>query len=288
MSVALVIAIPVLLIFAAVMIFATGRRRASTDVTGNVTGTLTAETRSRDADSNPDAGDLDDGSSDARDRADETKEGADGVPALRNSGEVTKLQPASDDEIQISRRQFFNRGILITMSISLGAFGAACISFLYAKSAGGFGGKVDVSSSLDDVLAFTTENKIPFYVPAARTYLLPFPTAAVGKAKKVPQYALLIPGMQQGIIASYQKCPHLGCKVPWCPSSQWFECPCHGSKYNRVGEKTGGPAPRGMDHFMLDISTGKITIDTSTPIEGAPIGTDTTGQGAEGPPCVGG
>jgi hypothetical protein len=37
----------------------------------------------------------------------------------------------------------------------------------------------------------------------------------------------------------------------------------------------------------MEISGESITIDTSVAIIGAPIGTDTTGQGAEGPPCVG-
>jgi cytochrome b6-f complex iron-sulfur subunit len=92
--------------------------------------------------------------------------------------------------------------------------------------------------------------------------------------------------MKQGYVTLYQKCPHLGCRVPWCDSSQWFECPCHGSKYNRVGEKKGGPAPRGMDRFAFNIVNGSLIVDTSTPIQGPPIGTDTTGQGQEGAPCV--
>jgi cytochrome b6-f complex iron-sulfur subunit len=75
--------------------------------------------------------------------------------------------------------------------------------------------------------------------------------------------------------------------VPWCDTSQWFECPCHGSKYNRVGEKKGGPAPRGLDRFVVNIKDdGSMVIDTGNVIVGPPIGTDTTGQVAEGPPCV--
>ena len=68
--------------------------------------------------------------------------------------------------------------------------------------------------------------------------------------------------MEEGIVALYQKCVHLGCKVPWCATSQWFECPCHGSKYNRVGEKQGGPAPRGLDRFVVTVAGDKLTIDT--------------------------
>ena len=93
--------------------------------------------------------------------------------------------------------------------------------------------------------------------------------------------------MEAGIVALYQKCPHLGCRVPECSSSQWFECPCHGSQYNRVGEKKGGPAPRGMDRFGVSVSNGSVVVDTGAVFGGPPIGVNTTGQEAEGPHCVG-
>jgi cytochrome b6-f complex iron-sulfur subunit len=290
-GIVLLIAIPVLLVLAGVMIFATGRRRAS-DPEGRITGRLSAETRARDeslaAASAPDAVDE---SEDARDRADETRKaiGSGGAaPATRGTTTPAERAPVDEEELGISRRQFFNRGILVTMAVSLGAFGAAAISFLYAKSAGGFGGKIDAGAALSDIQAYWSSKKAPYYVPLARTYLQPYPKADVPKAKKIPQYAPVIPGMEQGMIALYQKCVHLGCRVPWCQQSQWFECPCHGSKYNRVGEKRGGPAPRGLDHWIVTISGQKVVIDTSgVPITGPPIGTDTTGQGAEGPFCVG-
>ena len=100
-----------------------------------------------------------------------------------------------------------------------------------------------------------------------------------------------LPGMEEGIVALYQKCPHLGCRVPECKTSQWFECPCHGSQYNRVGEKKGGPAPRGMDRFPVVVSPdGSVVVDTAGAkiVQGPPIGTNTTGQEAEGPHCVSG
>ena len=95
--------------------------------------------------------------------------------------------------------------------------------------------------------------------------------------------------MEAGFIALWQTCPHLGCRVPQCVTSQWFECPCHGSQYNRVGEKKGGPAPRGMDRFAMQRRARPVT-SWSTParsIQGPPIGTNTTGQEAEGPHCIG-
>src|SRR5262249_31835969 len=40
-------------------------------------------------------------------------------------------------------------------------------------------------------------------------------------------------------------CPHLGCTIN--QSAGAFVCRCHNSAWNAAGEKTGGPAPRGMD-----------------------------------------
>jgi cytochrome b6-f complex iron-sulfur subunit len=42
-----------------------------------------------------------------------------------------------------------------------------------------------------------------------------------------------------------------------------------------------------MDRFPLAVSGGSIIVDKSAgAIQGPPIGTDTTGQGQEGAPCV--
>ena len=37
------------------------------------------------------------------------------------------------------------------------------------------------------------------------------------------------------LFAVSQRCPHLGCRVPFCESSGRFECPCHGSKFDLSG-----------------------------------------------------
>ena len=56
-------------------------------------------------------------------------------------------------------------------------------------------------------------------------------------------------------MALWQRCVHLGCRVPSACSSQGFECPCHGSKYNFHGEYEDGPAPRNMDRFAVESTT---------------------------------
>jgi len=282
-STVLIIAIPALLVLAAIAIVAEGWRRRSN------TGRLSRETRKRDR-SMPEAeppvpatvgtglAELDD---EARARADESRQALEPVGARA----PVEYVPVDDEELGLTRRQFFNRGILAGLGIFAAGMGAAMLGFLWPSSAGGFGSKIVVGSEDDAKQQF--DKKLPFYNAAARTYIQPYPKEDIPKAKKVYD-PRIVAGMEKGYVALYQKCVHLGCRVPWCESSQWFECPCHGSKYNRVGEKKGGPAPRGLDRFVLEVSGGEITVDTaaSSLVQGPPIGTDTTGQTAEGAPCV--
>jgi cytochrome b6-f complex iron-sulfur subunit len=281
-STVLIIAIPALLVLAALAIVAEGRRRSTT-------GRLSRETRKSDR-STPSGepavpatvgtglAELDE---EARARADESRQ------ALEPTVERAPVEyvPVEEEEIGLTRRQFFNRGILAGLGIFAAGMGAAMLGFLWPGTAGGFGAKIVVGTE-DDVKQ-QVDKKQPFYNAAARTYIQPYPKEDIAKAKKVYD-PRIVAGMAQGYVALYQKCVHLGCRVPWCESSQWFECPCHGSKYNRVGEKKGGPAPRGLDRFVLQVSGGSITVDTapSSLVQGPPIGTDTTGQTAEGAPCV--
>jgi cytochrome b6-f complex iron-sulfur subunit len=88
------------------------------------------------------------------------------------------------------------------------------------------------------------------------------------------------------LVALYQKCPHLGCKVPFCDSSGQFECPCHGSRYNIRGEYIAGPAPHGMDRFPIKIDGGRVFVDTTNPVQGPPRGIATVSNTPKGPSCV--
>jgi nitrite reductase/ring-hydroxylating ferredoxin subunit len=92
---------------------------------------------------------------------------------------------------------------------------------------------------------------------------------------------------QGGLRALYQKCPHLGCRVPFCESSDRFECPCHGSVYNIIGEYLAGPAPRGMDRFPVHIRGGRVLVDTSTVVPGPDRGVLTGPSAPAGASCLG-
>ena len=277
------VAIPIIAIIVAGLVtvfFRVNRQRA--------TGTLSRETRQRDASTEPapapEATTSTELETSGRDRADDTRAIYKTLPSKRRKGEAVVYEPVDEEELGVTRRQFLNRGILGAVGISVAGFGAACLGFLWPTGTGGFGGKVS-AGKISDINTFIDTNAAPFYVPEARAYIVQYPKSDLPAAKKVYS-PITYAGMEQGFVALYQRCVHLGCRVPWCQSSQWFECPCHGSKYNRVGEKKAGPAPRGLDRFAFTIGGGSMTVDTGIIEIGPPIGTNTTGQQQEGPLCV--
>ena len=159
---------------------------------------------------------------------------------------------------------FFNRATVTLTSAGLGAFAAAgFVAFLWPTAQGGFGQDVTVGK-LDDIIDTIRTGDGFFYAPSARTWITEYPGRrdAQGRGRSTRRTSLA--GMESaGIVALYQKCPHLGCRVPSCATSGGSSARCHGSQYNRVGEKKAGPAPRGMDRFPIAVAgNGDVTVDT--------------------------
>ncbi len=210
------------------------------------------------------------------------------VAVIDHDAEIVPWTPPDPEAIGESRRQFFNRATVGLMSIGIVTFAAAAfVGFLWPTGKGGFGGLVN-AGKLPTIKDGIKQGNGFFYVPEARSWITAYPAEAIPAAELVYEESLLVT-MRQGITILSQKCPHLGCRVPQCLTSQWFECQCHGSQYNRVGEKKAGPAPRGMDRHPATVAAnGDVTINTGKKVTGPSIGTNTTGQEAEGPHCTGG
>jgi cytochrome b6-f complex iron-sulfur subunit len=75
---------------------------------------------------------------------------------------------------------------------------------------------------------------------------------------------------QDTFVALYAVCTHLGCLPKWEPTTDRFECPCHGSKYQRSGLYIAGPAPRSLDRFVATVTysdgTTAVTDAAGDPI----------------------
>jgi cytochrome b6-f complex iron-sulfur subunit len=181
----------------------------------------------------------------------------------------------------VSRRDFFRRSLVTSLLVFGAQFGGATIAFLWPNLKGGFGSVIS-AGKLEDIKSFISSNNQPYYQGAGRFYIVPYNGKPSGKVNYEDEGVAA-----QGIMPLYQRCVHLGCRVPFCQQSQWFECPCHGSKYNYAGEYQLGPAPRGLDRFKLSIdSSGNVLVDTSQIILGPPRGTDTIDEPPQGPFCV--
>lgn len=179
----------------------------------------------------------------------------------------------------MSRRDFFRVSWLGSMGLALTGFAGASLGFLWPSLRGGFGSKINLGDVAVLKEQIAAEPSGLLYFPEARSYLIDYkPTAG--------QEDIYGDLSQGGLLAVYQKCAHLGCRVPSCATSQWLECPCHGSRYNKAGEYQFGPAPRGLDHFPLAMDGDSVSVDTSTRVLGPPRGVDTIGQAPAGPFCT--
>lgn len=172
----------------------------------------------------------------------------------------------------LSRRQLLRYSLGGAMALWLVELTAGSIGFIWPNLAGGFGGKVRIGT-LEDLKLQNTALPIaegfPAYVPDARAFIvLVDPARQQFVAGEDPSGD----GTALNVRALYQRCPHLGCKPNPCLKNFWLECPCHGSRYDRLGIKAAGaiygPAARSMDRFsasvdgagVLTLDTGKITL----------------------------
>lgn len=183
-------------------------------------------------------------------------------------------------EVQVNRRLFLNRAWLLATTVFSVAFTGTSVAMLWPNKISGFGAKISAGPLADILKAIEDDGR--YYNTVGRFYIVTYPYTDDADNAYVKAGAA-----KNGIMALYQKCAHLGCRVPFCATSRWFECPCHGSQYNYAGERQAGPAPAGLWRFPIEITDGEVVVDTSNPTAQPPLGTDSIRQPPEGPHCVG-
>ncbi len=207
---------------------------------------------------------------------DETEE-ADAVVDILETQRIVEVSP---EEGGVNRRQFFNRAIAATFGTFLAGQGLYYLVFFWPKLTGGFGADIAAGPVSDlRTQVFTPGGAVlPLFIPEARAYIVPAPEepSAQFEGKSVET---------DGLMALYMRCVHLGCRVPWCAPSQGFECPCHGSRYNAIGQYFGGPAPRNLDRFVVENQGGILIIKTGTRIE-TPRAPELSVAYPQGPSCI--
>ncbi|MCB1247276.1 MAG: Rieske 2Fe-2S domain-containing protein [Acidimicrobiia bacterium] len=198
-------------------------------------------------------------------------------------------QEISSGDLGVTRRKFFNRAVGAVFGLFMLQFTLASLAFMWPKLKGGFGTPIN-AGKVDDLKAQVVQGASidPLFFPSAQAWIVPFDmTKLPGSSfESVP---FVVAGGESdgiGLMALWQRCVHLGCRVPSCIPSQGFECPCHGSKYNGHGEYALGPAPRNMDRFEVSVNdAGELIINTGNVVQTARAKEFTIAY-PQGPFCV--
>jgi cytochrome b6-f complex iron-sulfur subunit len=177
-------------------------------------------------------------------------------PQAVDAGAVVdpSVEAAARAQARAGRKHFrLNRRVVIrwagwgSILAILGGWTNGFLGFFYPNKTGAFGGTITAAT--------TSEMK-------------------VGDVKALTDGKFYLTRVPEGYIALWWKCPHLGCTVPWKENDPVegrdagyidkgrFNCPCHGSIYDRYGQIVRGPAPRPMDRFPVTIDGDRIRVDT--------------------------
>jgi cytochrome b6-f complex iron-sulfur subunit len=196
---------------------------------------------------------------------------------LTRAQEPTALTEAALREMRLgrpagmSRRQLIRRSIGAATALWLLEVSAGTIGFIWPNLARGFGGVINLGD-IDTVAANPAvqgaglRDGAPSYFSQARAFVqlidanLGFEDGESSDGS----------GSTTNVRTMYQRCPHLGCKPNFCTTNYWFECPCHGSRYDRLGTKVDklGPAPRSLDRFAHTVQDGELIVNTGRIILG--------------------
>jgi cytochrome b6-f complex iron-sulfur subunit len=283
----LLVGVALIAVAAAVAAFAIAWRRSGGDWRGRVSSETRAADKSGVLDLPPvPVVDFDDEASGTAETEPETETEeelvAESSPVAVAVATEQRLVEASPEEAGVTRRQFFNRALGSVFGAFSGMLGLSFLAFLWPKISGGFGSDVN-AGAVRDLLAQAINDDgsvTPVFIPEARAYVVPSPAVLsedyVGMSVEAG-----------GVMALFQRCVHLGCRVPWCGPSQGFECPCHGSKYNSIGEYNAGPAPRNLDRFVVEMNPANELIIRTGSIIQTPRSLEPSVEYPQGPSCIG-
>jgi len=172
---------------------------------------------------------------------------------------IAQPRPAQPQVLpKVSRRGLVIISFWTGMAAMLAGIGATILNSLWPRGVTGFGGTIFIGT-VDEI---PVGEKVRNVEAKAWIVRLNAEQAARNGAP------------EGGILALWQKCPHLGCTVPWRPEysrvdprnneryAGWFLCPCHGSTYSDAGVRVFGPAPRSMDTMEVIIDGGNVSVNT--------------------------
>jgi cytochrome b6-f complex iron-sulfur subunit len=147
-----------------------------------------------------------------------------------------------EEKLSVNRQEFLNLAWLASLGFLVLEVSGVVVLFAYPRfKEGEFGGIFTVGS----IGELPEKNSSPANFPKVKLWLS---------------------NTDEGLIALYKVCPHLGCLYGWSDQDFKFICPCHGSQYEYDGDYLQGPAPRSLDRFairIVDGASGEVLAENS-------------------------
>ncbi len=155
---------------------------------------------------------------------------------------------AGTEQLAVNRREFLNLAWLASLGFLTLQLGGYTIVFAYPRfKEGEFGG----------IFTYGPVSSLPEVNSSPENY---------------PKVKMWITRTDEGLLALYKVCVHLGCLYGWNDQEVKFICPCHGSQYEYNGDYRSGPAPRSLDRFVIRIVDGETGEELAvTPDDGGPV-----------------
>jgi len=176
-------------------------------------------------------------------------------------------RPSRDDQVAgLSRRQLLRRAVGAGIGLWFLEVTAGTLGFLWSAVAQATP-RVRIGT-YDELLTGQGDLPIadgfPAYVAEARAFVVIVDPDRRGWSAGRDETG---EGTALNVRVMSQRCPHLGCRPNPCVEDFWFHCPCHQSRYDRLGIKAAGelygPAPRGLDRYAIEVdSAGVLFVDT--------------------------
>jgi cytochrome b6-f complex iron-sulfur subunit len=202
--------------------------------------------------------------SDARQpRRDETREQPEAAAGAQLAPEQTVdtsvAKPVPKRPI-LTRRVFILGGFWSTLGLALVGLVGPSLDFAWTRDPAGAARAVRVPKE-----RIPKPGDDPVRIPEGRFFLVNLEPGVTPTGEETPG----------GLLALWQKCPHLGCTVPWRGDfdfrgrTGWFRCPCHGSTFTKEGGiLVFGPSSRPMDRFLLEVQDdGSVVVNTGVTVK---------------------
>lgn len=157
--------------------------------------------------------------------------------------------PATEQPRAPARRSFL--GILVGL---MGATIVGVLSFLFARF--GLYSAWRKTSEAEEWISVGPVDDIPVGEPIKQAVVV---SQDVGWGRfNTQQLIWIVKHSRKNLVVYSAICPHQGCTIN--AADDGFICPCHGSAWDRRGEKLGGPAPRAMDTLEYRIQDGVLQV----------------------------